>query len=347
MRELMRKIFVCLVAVVCFSPWMVENVCESFRVVNGSQITLFAKVEPVAMESIVNVMTAKNEEDFLKALKFVNQDIELYPDKAIFYFIRSELYKKERLNNRKARLEDLDKAIELNPKFARAYSLRADEYFADREYDKAIAYYNKVIELEPANVYPYRRRADVYTHKKDYDKVLENCSTVIDKAPYSCAMENYQRAQIYYKNAQYDEVIQDCNMIITGNEEAENKIPRHSDYSFVMESLDDSQDKSTIGANDKKLDVKLSFSVEKNGCEIPAQEEYFFAQMSDEIRKRTLPLAYLLRGRAYYKQGKYQEALDDGYRVLEDENIFAESENNMQKKAEELISKAEDALADS
>ena len=347
MRELMRKIFVCLVAVVCFSPWMVENVCESFRVVNGSQITLFAKVEPVAMESIVNVMTAKNEEDFLKALEFVNQDIELYPDKAIFYFIRSELYKKERLNNRKARLEDLDKAIELNPKFARAYSLRADEYFDDREYDKAIAYYNKVIELEPENVYPYRRRADVYTHKKDYDKVLEDCSTVIDKAPYSCVMEYYQRAKIYYQKNQYDEAIQDCNVIISGDEGSDTKIPRHSDYSFVMDSSDDSQGKSTGEANDKKLDVKLFFTVEKNGCEIPAQEEYAFAQLNDKIRESILPLAYLLRGKAYYKQGKYQEALDDGNRVLEDENIFAEAENIMRKKAEELISKAEEALADS
>lgn len=341
MGSLKKKIVSCMLAVMCVMPWLGENVCESFRVVNGSKVTLYAKVDPLALESISNISAAKNEADFLKALKFVNQDIELYPDKAIFYFLRAELYKKERLNDRKLMIDNLNKAIELNPKFARAYSLRADEYYEDGQHDEALADYNKVIELEPENMYPYRRRIDIYMRKKEYDSALADCSKVIEKAPYFRAMEYFERAKIYYIKEQYDETIQDCSRIISGDEDSDNKRRFPSEeYSFVIDSLNGESLKETKVT---KIDLFTAYQPTKDACDIPAKEEYLCFNANEVILDKLLPKAYVLRGEAYLKQGKYQEALTDGQAALDEANAKAAPES-MIEEAEALIDKAEKNL---
>ncbi len=340
MGNLKKKVVSCILAAMCVMPWLGENVCESFRVVNGSKVTLYAKVDPLALESISNISAAKNEADFLKALKFVNQDIELYPDKAIFYFLRAELYKKERLNDRKLMIDNLNKAIELNPKFARAYSLRADEYWGDGKYDEALADYNKVIELEPENMYPYRRRIELYMRKKEYDSALADCSRVIEKAPYFRVVEYYERAGLYYIKKQYDETIQDCSRIISGDEDSDNKLRFPPDYAFVIESLDGEK---TAGTKVTKIDLFMAYQPTKDACDIPAQEEYLCFNANEVIFDTLLPKAYVLRGKAYLKQGKYQEALADGQAAFDEANAKAAPES-MIKEAEALIDKAKKNL---
>ncbi len=46
-------------------------------------------------------------------------------------------------------LDDHNKAIELNPNYAMAYSVRALHYSSQQKYDLALDDYNKAIELNP------------------------------------------------------------------------------------------------------------------------------------------------------------------------------------------------------
>ena len=59
-------------------------------------------------------------------------------------------------------IEDLNKAIVLNPKSVLAYSSRGDAYFMLNRQDLAIVDYSRAIALDPMNVYAYSQRGRSY-----------------------------------------------------------------------------------------------------------------------------------------------------------------------------------------
>ena len=66
-------------------------------------------------------------------------------------------------------ISDHNKAIELNPIYAGAYSLRGVAYGKKGEYDQAISDFNKAIELNPKEAIAYNNRGAVYFHIKEYN----------------------------------------------------------------------------------------------------------------------------------------------------------------------------------
>jgi tetratricopeptide (TPR) repeat protein len=71
-------------------------------------------------------------------------------------------------------LADFNKALELNPRLAEAYSNRGWAYFEKGQYDQAIADCDKALELNPRLAEAYNNRAIAYYLKKDYDKAWED-----------------------------------------------------------------------------------------------------------------------------------------------------------------------------
>jgi tetratricopeptide (TPR) repeat protein len=109
----------------------------------------------------------------------LDKAIELNPEIASYYTERGELYvfKKE---YDKA-MEDLNKAIALNPYEAEAYSWRGYIWYAiKRNNDKAIMDYNKAIEINPASIGYWIDRAEVYFDEKQYSKALNDCNKAIE-----------------------------------------------------------------------------------------------------------------------------------------------------------------------
>jgi tetratricopeptide (TPR) repeat protein len=78
---------------------------------------------------------------------------------------------------------DLNKAIELDPKYNDAYLARTSYFEDKKEYDKAIADYTKAIEIDPNKGYVYSNRGTAYLRKKDYDRAIADYTKAIEFNP--------------------------------------------------------------------------------------------------------------------------------------------------------------------
>lgn len=65
---------------------------------------------------------------------------------------------------------DHNKAIELDPTFAKAYNNRGLDYVNKEDNDRAIVDYNRAIELDPNYVLAYFNRGATYGKKGAYDR---------------------------------------------------------------------------------------------------------------------------------------------------------------------------------
>ena len=71
-------------------------------------------------------------------------------------------------------ISDFNKAIEIDPKHAMAYSNRGNAYGEKGQYDRAISDYTKAIEINPRFAAAYYNRGLAYHKKGEYDKAWED-----------------------------------------------------------------------------------------------------------------------------------------------------------------------------
>jgi len=76
-------------------------------------------------------------------------------------------------------IEQLDEAIQLNPKDASAYRDRAKLYLALGEYDKAIADFGDSVRLNPRDASAYRIRGGLYLKLDQFDKAIADFTHAI------------------------------------------------------------------------------------------------------------------------------------------------------------------------
>lgn len=81
---------------------------------------------------------------------------------------------KSTVENADAAISYYSKAIEIDPKFVKAYNNRGIAYTWKKEYDLALADFNKVIELDPQNGKAYNNRAIIYAYKGETDKARQD-----------------------------------------------------------------------------------------------------------------------------------------------------------------------------
>lgn len=82
-------------------------------------------------------------------------------------------------------LELLNKAIADHPKESRAYRVRANVYFARKDYDAALSDLNRFLELTSYQVVGYLDRASLYLAMDDYKKALEDVERALQLEPNS------------------------------------------------------------------------------------------------------------------------------------------------------------------
>ena len=70
-------------------------------------------------------------------------------------------------------IADLDKALELDPKFALAYMNRGNAKIELKQYTEAIADYDKAIELEPNFAPAYTNRGNAKYNSNNIAKLLQ------------------------------------------------------------------------------------------------------------------------------------------------------------------------------
>ena len=84
-----------------------------------------------------------------------------------------------------AQLDDLNKAIEMDPKLAEAYSQRGNLYSQNLSkslggYEKAVADWSRCLELKPNDCAPRHNRALGYEQLRQYDNAIADYTTLIE-----------------------------------------------------------------------------------------------------------------------------------------------------------------------
>lgn len=312
----MKKIFVaCIVTLMCFVPVLDDNICEGADASSLNIEETETRSSSEAFELLRKVFDAQNKQELLVSNEYIEQAIAKYPDVPYFYFLRADLCSYPKLNKRDEKIPNFDKAIELDPKFSRAYEARAYYYQIKKEYDKALADYEKVIELEPDNAFPHRMLAHMYKKQGEHDKALEENKKVVEIAPDFSSQESLICAESYFSKSCYDDAIMYCSNIINASKK-------------LKESKDKTK-RRDVGGRIMRIEGIVFVP-------LPGRGDVIFRATEEITNKNCLAAAYVLRGKAYHAQGKHQEAIKDGKAAL--------AEISNANGAKELIEKAEAAL---
>ncbi len=146
-----------------------------------------------------------------RVIELLNKAIELDPNYVKAYNNRGVSYLN--LKQYARAIQDFDKAIELDPAHASSYNNRGNSYSRLKRYNRAIQDYNKAIELDPGLAAAYYGRGNQYNNLKQHARAIQDFDKAIELDPgYAWAYNN--RGHSYFKLKQYNRAIQDYNKAI-------------------------------------------------------------------------------------------------------------------------------------
>jgi tetratricopeptide (TPR) repeat protein len=177
-------------------------------------------------------------------------------------------------------LNDLNRAIESNPKHVDEYFERAQLFIEKKEYWRAIDDYNRAMNNGYNNATiratALSSRGCVFLIMKDYDSVINDCTKAIAIDP-SCVPGYFNRGSAYFMKKQYKPAISDCA-------EAIRLAP------------------NLVGAWDMRGDAYM----------FEGNSDLAIADYSRVVKLNpTLVKTYLKRGEAFYHKQNYKGAIED------------------------------------
>ena len=272
---------------------------------------------------LFKVWTYKNEDKWDEAISELDKAIKLNPKYAKAYQIRGVVYLKGKGQYDKA-ISDYTRAIEINPKLAIAYNNRGFVYIGTGEYDKAISDYTRAIEINPKDAYAYKNRGFAYAEGKGYcDEGISDYTKAIEINPKDAYAYN-NRGLAYECTGQYDKAIADYSRTIELNPYlALPYLNRAAAYFYHKEEYDkaweDVHKAQSLGLGNVRP-VFLRALREASGLKEQSGPEY------GPTYKLRFPAAeyYFGRGRAYYHEGQYDKAISDYTKAIEINPKYAE-----------------------
>jgi tetratricopeptide (TPR) repeat protein len=144
-----------------------------------------------------------------KTLTYFDSAIESIPENLIGSTNLAEAYLfratfiTEALKDYDRAIADYNKAIELNPNYAEAYSDRGVTYYYKNDSDQALADYNKAIELKPDFAIPYNNRGFFYYNKGEFERAIADFDKSIQLDP-NVALTYVNRGGTYCTIGKYD-----------------------------------------------------------------------------------------------------------------------------------------------
>ncbi|MEX2306854.1 MAG: tetratricopeptide repeat protein [Pirellulales bacterium] len=149
--------------------------------------------------------------DEQKRLEDLNRAVELQPKKPEYLRLRANyLSSQEKLDEA---LADADRALELEPDHAATNQLRGMILLGLEKYDEALASFNRTTELMPESAMPYQHRGELYRQKGDLEKAVEQLTKALELAPENVATL-LVRSGVYYELKQTDRALEDIEHAI-------------------------------------------------------------------------------------------------------------------------------------
>jgi|GEM_PF-3573773 len=162
--------------------------------ISGFESLLFPSQQVQALPKNTVLISQTTAEDFIKqaisrgqagdaqgVLDNANRAIELNPKIAAAYLVRANAH--NNLGDFQQALADANKAIQLDPKSAFAYFVRANAHNNLGDFQQALADANKAIQLDPKSAFAYFVRANVHAGLGDFQQALVDANKAIQLDP--------------------------------------------------------------------------------------------------------------------------------------------------------------------
>jgi tetratricopeptide (TPR) repeat protein len=154
--------------------------------------------------------------DYEGAIRSYNKAIEINPELALAYSNRGTSY--GRLGQVERSIEDFDKAIEINPELELAYFNLGGAYGRLGQYERAIEKYDKVIEINPEFVDAYNSRGVSCAALGQNERAIEEYDKAIEINP-EYVNAYYNRGVSYDRLRQYERATEEYAKAIEINPE--------------------------------------------------------------------------------------------------------------------------------
>lgn len=185
---------------------------------------------------------------------------------------------------------DLTKAVELDPKNARAFVLRGDAYFEQNPRDGTtpLDNYKQAINLEPLNPLPVARKAFMYYRANNFSgAITEYGNAIALDAAFAPAYRG--RAEAYLKSREFDKAAADMNKYLELNSGNISARVRQAQFLFLVgkydESLKEIAGLEAAGVDNVTLKRMKAFDLAETkdfaGAKT-AMDAYFAAQPEDK-----------------------------------------------------------------
>ena len=149
----------------------------------------------------------------IRPIEDLNRAIQLKPRYADAYTNRGNTYLKK--GSIPVRLKTITRRYNSN-RFFKPYYNRGNLYYQKGEYDLAIGDYTKAIALNPDDVHAYNNRGVAYRAKGDYDRAIDDFNKAIQLDPKKAEFHN-NLGITYRKKGTFHRAIEDHNKAIECN----------------------------------------------------------------------------------------------------------------------------------
>ncbi|MEX2316293.1 MAG: tetratricopeptide repeat protein [Pirellulales bacterium] len=273
-----------------------------------------AKDAPAEERAEALALRSAVQRDPERQLDDMNRAIELEPQKPDYFRLRAQFrYAKEKFDEA---LADIDVALKLNDEHAVSHELRGMILLGMDRYDDALASFDKAGELAPDSALPYQQRGELFRQKGDLNKAAEQLSKALEKAPDNIATL-LLRASIYYELKEMDKALADVDQAIR----------------VQPQVLQPHLVRAEIYAATQRLDKAIA-ELERIAKMAPGETQILnqlgaLYMIDGKPRKAIEPLSLVikldsdnvrglrLRGDAYLKVGRHGDAVADFNRALE------------------------------
>lgn len=151
----------------------------------------------------------------------ISKAIQINPKYYKAYSYRAIMYNLLNFNS-KYIIDDLNIFLSHEPKNIEIRTIKAGVYFKYQKFDKALKEYNQILKDAPNNYKAITFRASIYKKLGKLDLALRELNKVV-KAKYKSPMVLEERASVFIKKEMFDKAISDYNKILseTSNKEIE------------------------------------------------------------------------------------------------------------------------------
>jgi tetratricopeptide (TPR) repeat protein len=136
-----------------------------------------------------------------EAIIELNKAIEIYPRYALAYNDRGVAYLRKKQYDRA--ISDFTKALDINPRYPKVLYNRGIAYLDNRKYEKAVSDLTKALDLNLFMAEAYHERGLAYFFKGEYDLALADFNQAITLNPRN-GKAYYDRAFFYFYIKDYD-----------------------------------------------------------------------------------------------------------------------------------------------